>query len=115
MAATLGVWLFYIQHQFEGVYWARHEEWDPIRASLEGASYYRLPKLLQWFSGNIGIHHLHHLRPGIPNYNLQRCYDAIPEIQKVRPVTIRNSLKSLRLHLWDEERRVLVSFGSLKG
>jgi acyl-lipid omega-6 desaturase (Delta-12 desaturase) len=114
MAATLGVWLFYIQHQFQGVYWARHQEWDPIRASLEGASYYQLPKMLQWFSGNIGIHHLHHLRPGIPNYNLQRCYDAIPEIQKVRPITIRTSLKSLRYHLWDEERHELVSFGSLR-
>jgi acyl-lipid omega-6 desaturase (Delta-12 desaturase) len=68
IAATFGVWLFYVQHQFEGVYWARHKEWDPWKASLQGASYYQLPKLLQWLSGNIGLHHVHHARPGIPNY-----------------------------------------------
>jgi len=114
MAATLGIWLFYIQHQFEGVYWARHDEWDPWRVAMEGASYYKLPKILQWVTGNIGIHHVHHVRPAIPNYNLQRCYDDIPELQAVSPVTIRGSLNSLRLGLWDEEQRRMVSFRSLK-
>lgn len=110
LAALLGVWLFYVQHQFEGVYWARSGEWDSIRAALEGSSYYKLPKLLQWFSGNIGLHHIHHLRPRIPNYNLQRCYDEVPEVQQVKPLTLRASLKSLTLNIYDEARRELISF-----
>ncbi len=115
LAATFGVWLFYIQHQFEGVYWERHEAWDPWKAALEGASYYRLPAILQWLSGNIGFHHVHHARPGIPNYNLQRCYDEVPVLKKVHPVTVIGSLRSIHCNLWDEERRQLVSFRSLKG
>jgi omega-6 fatty acid desaturase (delta-12 desaturase) len=114
MAATLGVWLFYNQHQYEGVYWARHEEWDPLRVAMEGASYYQLPKLLQWITGNIGFHHVHHVRPGIPNYNLQQCYEAIPELQAVKPLTLRKSLGSLWLNLYDEEQRRLISFRSLR-
>ena len=113
-AATFGVWLFYVQHQFEGVYWARHDQWDPWRAALEGASFYQLPKMLQWLSGNIGFHHVHHVRPGIPNYFLQKCYEATPELQSVKPLTLRSSLKSLRLNLYDEKRKALVSFSSLK-
>jgi len=114
MAATLGVWLFYSQHQFEGVYWARHEEWDPWRAAMEGASYYQLPRLLQWATGNIGIHHVHHVRPGIPNYRLQECFDAVPELQAVKPLSLRKSLGSIRLNLYDEKKRQLISFRSLK-
>lgn len=114
MAATLGVWLFYNQHQFEGVYWARHEEWDPWRAAMEGASYYQLPRLLRWATGNIGIHHVHHVRPGIPNYRLQECYDAIAEFQAVTPLTLRQSFRSLRNNLYDEKQRKMVSFRSLK-
>lgn len=110
LAATLGIWLFYVQHQFEGVYWARHEEWDPMRVALEGASYYRLPRLLQWVTGNIGFHHVHHVRPGIPNYNLQRCHEKIPALRAVRPLTLRRSLRSLRLRLWDEENQKMVGF-----
>lgn len=113
MASTLGVWLFYNQHQFEGVYWSRHEEWDPWRAAMEGASYYQLPRLLQWITGNIGIHHLHHVRPGIPNYRLQECYEAIPELQAAKPLTLRTSLGSLGLNLYDDEQRKMVSFRSL--
>jgi acyl-lipid omega-6 desaturase (Delta-12 desaturase) len=115
LAATFGVWLFYIQHQYEGVYWARHDDWDPWTAAIEGASYYQLPKVLQWLSGNIGYHHVHHARPSIPNYHLQQCYDEIPELQRVNPVTVRSSLKSIRLNLWDEDQHRLVSFASLKG
>jgi len=114
IAAAVGVWLFYIQHQFEGVYWARHEEWDPMRAALEGASYYKLPKVLQWFTGNIGLHHIHHVRPRIPNYNLQQCYDEVPAMRAVEPLTIRRSLKSLCFDLWDERQQKLVSFRSLR-
>jgi len=114
MAAALGVWLFYNQHQFEGAYWSRHDAWDPWRAAMEGSSYYRLPKLLQWATGNIGFHHIHHVRPGIPNYRLQRCFEAIPELQTVKPLTLRKSLGSVRFNLYDERQRALVSFRSLK-
>jgi acyl-lipid omega-6 desaturase (Delta-12 desaturase) len=114
IAATFGVWLFYIQHQFDGVYWARHDVWDPWRMALEGASYYKLPKLVQWISGNIGFHHVHHVRPAIPNYRLQQCFDEVPQLQQIRPVTFLESLKSLRLHLLDEEANTMVSFWSLK-
>ncbi len=114
IAGAMGVWLFYVQHQFEGVYWSRHDEWDPVKAALDGSSYYKLPKVLQWFTGNIGLHHIHHVLPRIPNYKLQQCYNEIPFMQEVRPLTIRRSLKSLRLNLWDEEQQKLVSFRSLK-
>ncbi len=114
MAATGGVWLFYIQHQFQGVYWARHEDWDPWRVVMGGASYYRLPKLLQWVTGNIGFHHVHHMRPGIPNYRLQECYEAVPELQGIQPLSLRKSLGSLRLNLYDEQQGRMVSFGSLR-
>jgi omega-6 fatty acid desaturase (delta-12 desaturase) len=113
IAGAIGVWLFYVQHQFEGVHWARHEVWDPIRAALEGSSYYKLPRLLQWFTGNIGLHHIHHVRPRIPNYSLQQCYDEVPAFQAVEPLTILSSLKSLRMNLWDEKQHKLVSFRSL--
>jgi len=86
-ATMAGVWLFYVQHHFEGMYWARNEVWDPWRAALEGSSYYKLPKLLQWITGNIGLHHIHHVRPRIPNYELQRCYDEVPAMQVVKPLT----------------------------
>lgn len=112
-AGVAGLWLFYVQHQYQGVYWARDEVWDHTRAGLEGSSYYKLPKVLQWFTGNIGLHHIHHVRPRIPNYHLQRCYDEVPAMQEVQPLTIRESLKSLRMNLWDEERQELVSFRSL--
>ncbi len=114
VAASFGVWLFYVQHQYEDVYWARQPEWDPIRAALEGSSYYRLPKILQWFSGNIGLHHIHHLRPRIPNYNLQKCYDEVPELQQARTLTFFESFKCIGLHLWDEKNRQMVSFRALR-
>jgi omega-6 fatty acid desaturase (delta-12 desaturase) len=115
MASILGVWLFYVQHQFQGVYWARNKEWDPWRVAMEGASFYQLPKLLQWITGNIGFHHVHHVRPAIPNYRLQQCYDEIPELQAVKPITLLKSFGTLRLNLYDEQQRKLVSFRSLKG
>ena len=114
IAATIGIWIFYIQHQFEGVYWARHQNWDIVRVSLKGASYYKLPMLLQWFVGNINLHHAHHFRPVVPNYHLQWFRDTVPFLQKVEPLTIRRSLKSLRLSLWDEKEQKLVGFRSLK-
>lgn len=115
LAGIFGIWLFYVQHQFEGVYWARHAEWNKLRAALEGSSYYKLPGVFQWMTGNIGLHHIHHIRPRIPNYNLQRCYDDVSALQAVEPLTIRSSLKSLWINLWDEEQQKMVSFRSLSG
>jgi omega-6 fatty acid desaturase (delta-12 desaturase) len=114
VAGTAGVWLFYVQHQFEGVYWERNEEWDYCTAALRGSSFYRLPKVLQWFSGSIGFHHIHHLSPRIPNYYLEKCHRAEPLFQTVKPVTFFASFKALTFRLWDEQRRKLVGFRALK-
>ena len=110
----LGIWMFYVQHQFEDVYWEREEHWDFTAAALEGSSFYKLPKVLQWFSGNIGFHHIHHLSSRIPNYNLERCHKSDPIFQQVKPITFFTSLKSLTLRLWDEEKRRLVGWRHLK-
>ena len=114
MISCVGVWLFYVQHQFEGVHWERHENWDYANASLKGSSYYKLPKILQWFTGNIGFHHIHHLSPRIPNYKLEKCQNENPIFQQVRPLTVLSSLKSLSLRLWDEDNHKMVGFSVLK-
>jgi omega-6 fatty acid desaturase (delta-12 desaturase) len=114
-AGTAGVWLFYVQHQFEGVYWERSEQWDYCTAALKGSSFYKLPKILQWFSGNIGFHHIHHLSPRIPNYHLEKCHQAEPLFQTVKPITLFASLKSFTFRLWDEQRRKLVGYRAAKG
>jgi omega-6 fatty acid desaturase (delta-12 desaturase) len=113
IAASVGVWLFYVQHQYEGVYWERGGEWDFSKAGLEGSSFYKLPVLLQWFSGNIGFHHIHHLSPRIPNYKLEECHKENPLFQ-IEPVDLRTSLKSIHFRLWDEASGQLVSFRFLK-
>lgn len=113
IGTSIGVWMFYVQHQFEGVYWERSDQWSFLRAGLEGSSFYKLPALLQWFTGNIGFHHIHHLGPRIPNYNLQKCYQENPEFQ-VKPLTIMESLRCMRLNLWDEANKQMVGFSSLK-
>jgi omega-6 fatty acid desaturase (delta-12 desaturase) len=114
VAGSAGVWLFYVQHQFEGVYWERRPEWDYCTAALQGSSFYKLPKILQWFSGNIGFHHIHHLSPRIPNYNLEKCHQAEPLFQTVKPVTLFSSFKALTFRLWDEERRRLVGYSQIR-
>jgi omega-6 fatty acid desaturase (delta-12 desaturase) len=114
IGGSVGVWLFYIQHNFEGVYWERHSNWSFLDAALRGSSYYKLPKLFQWFTGNIGFHHIHHLSPRIPNYKLEKCHRENPLFQKVNPITIWASLRSLNYRLWDEKNRRLVSFGEIK-
>lgn len=114
LAGAAGVWLFYVQHQFEGVYWARHDEWDFTAAALQGSSFYKLPRVLQWFTGNIGLHHIHHLNPKIPNYHLEKCHEAVPLFQTVKPLTLLSSFKSLTYRLWDEQRQKLVGFGHLR-
>jgi acyl-lipid omega-6 desaturase (Delta-12 desaturase) len=110
IATVAGVWLFYVQHQFEGAYWERRTEWDFVGAALHGSSFYKLPKVLQWFSGNIGFHHIHHLSPSIPNYNLEKCHREEPAFQAVQAVTFWRSFKSLTFRLWDERQKRLVGF-----
>ncbi len=114
VAGSAGIWLFYVQHQFEGVYWERNAKWDYSTAALEGSSFYKLPRVLQWFSGNIGFHHIHHLSPRIPNYNLEKCHRAEPLFQTVKPVTLFSSFRSFTLRLWDEQRRSLVGYRALR-
>ncbi len=108
--ASVGVWLFYVQHQYENVYWERHQDWDYATAALYGSSYYKLPKILQWFSGNIGFHHIHHLSPRIPNYNLEACHEENEIFRRIEPLTIRSSLKSLHIRVWDEDRHKMISY-----
>lgn len=103
IAGAFGVWLFYVQHTFEGAYWVRQPEWDYARASIGGSSYYDLPRVLHWFTGNIGYHHIHHLAPRIPNYHLRAAFQSNPVLQGTAKLTLFASFKSARLKLWDEE------------
>jgi omega-6 fatty acid desaturase (delta-12 desaturase) len=112
-ASVFGVWLFYVQHQFEDVVWERSENWEYKRVALEGSSFLKFPKVLQWFSGNIGFHHIHHLSPRIPNYNLEKCYNENPSFQK-KALGIIDGLKTIRFQLWDEKNYRLVSFREVK-
>jgi acyl-lipid omega-6 desaturase (Delta-12 desaturase) len=114
VASTAGVWLFYVQHQFEDAYWENADEWDYTTAAMQGSSFYKLPKILQWFSGNIGFHHIHHLSSRIPNYNLERCHRSDPMFAEVKPLTLFGSLKSITFRLWDEKARKLISFRKLR-
>jgi omega-6 fatty acid desaturase (delta-12 desaturase) len=113
IATAVGVWLFYVQHNFDRTYWERHTQWDFFKAGLNGSSFYQLPGILQWFTGNIGFHHIHHISPKIPNYKLPQAYKENP-VFHIQPLTILTSLKSLRYRLWDEEQRILVGFKVLK-
>lgn len=114
IAGAWGVWLFYVQHQFENTYWRDSDEWDYGEAALLGSSYYKLPRVAQWFSGNIGFHHIHHLSPRIPNYKLQRCHEENPLFQESTVIRFGKSLKTASLKLWDEDQRRLVGFSHLK-
>jgi omega-6 fatty acid desaturase (delta-12 desaturase) len=110
VAASIGSWLFYVQHQFEGTHWAKDEAWDFETAALLGSSYYKLPRVLQWFSGNIGFHHVHHYSARIPNYHLERAHTETPIFQNSPTLTLFQSFRTLTLTLWDEDRARLVSF-----
>lgn len=114
VALILGIWLFYVQHQFEDVYWSRTNGWNFITASLEGGSFYKLPAVLRWFTGSIGYHHVHHLNPKIPNYNLAKCHDQFQELNSIKPVKLFSSLKSLNFRLLDEETGTMVGFREAK-
>ena len=110
LAGSIGVWLFYVQHQFEDAYWQSSDSWSYDEAALKGSSYLRLPKVLQFFTGNIGLHHVHHLSTRIPNYNLQRAHDAYPVFRQVPTLSLWDGMKCVKLKLWDEEHGRLVTF-----
>ena len=114
IASVHGVWLFYVQHQYENVVWTRSKDWNYKEIALGGSSYFKLPKVLQWFTGNIGFHHIHHLSPKIPSYKLPSCYNENSVFREVKPVTFFTSLRSLKLRLWDEKRQKLVGFKALR-
>ncbi len=113
VAAIAGFWLFYLQHQYEDVTWVRNNDWNYREIALEGSSFVKFPKLLQWFSGNIGFHHIHHINARIPNYKLEECYNENPIFKEVEPVTFFKSLKTLKLRLWDEKNQKLIGFKDL--
>ena len=110
VSGTLGVWLFYVQHQFEDTYWRSGEDWNYTDCAMQGSSFYKLPAVMNWFSGNIGYHHIHHLSSRIPNYHLRACHEAESFFQQVPELTLRTSLKSLSLRLWDEDRQKLIGY-----
>lgn len=110
LAGALGVWLFYVQHTFAGAYWARQDSWDYERAAFVGSSYYDLPRVLHWFTGNIGYHHIHHLAPHIPNYRLRAAFDSSPMLRAAPRLSLWSSLACARMKLWDEARGCMVGF-----
>lgn len=114
VAAAAGLWLFYVQHQFQGVYWERNDKWNYTAAALRGSSYYKLPKVLQWISGNIGFHHIHHLSPRIPNYHLQKCHESDSRFAEATTISLRSSLQSLKFRFWDEQAKELVGYAHIR-
>lgn len=114
IAQSIGIWLFYVQHQFEGVIWVRQSDWDYRRIALHGCSFLKLPRILQWFTGNIGFHHVHHLSPRIPNYNLESCHFENEIFSEVRPLHLASAVKTHSLRLWDEKNGRLIRFCELK-
>lgn len=114
LASSLGVWLFYVQHNFEGTYWERHDDWDFAIAGMQGSSFYHLPRILHWLTANIGFHHIHHLDSRIPSYRLPECYDSNSVFQQVHRLTLWQSLSCIGLKLWDEDAGKMVSFADLR-
>jgi omega-6 fatty acid desaturase (delta-12 desaturase) len=114
LAGSVGIWLFYVQHQFEAAYWEGAEEWTYAEAALRGSSFLRLPKVLQFFTGNIGLHHVHHLNARIPNYNLQRAHDENPVLHRVPTLSLGDGLRAVRFKLWDERDGRLVTFAQAR-
>lgn len=113
IAHSAGIWLFYVQHQFDDVNWDRSQQWDYKNAAIKGSSFLKLPAILQWFTGNIGFHHVHHLSPKIPNYNLARCHYENELFRDVKPITLLSSFRTLHLRLWDETTRQMIGFRKL--
>ncbi|MCB9703717.1 MAG: fatty acid desaturase [Myxococcales bacterium] len=112
-ASAMGIFLFYVQHQYEHAYWEHDKTWDFTSAGLEGSSFLDLPRPLHWLTGNISYHHIHHLASRVPNYELPRAFDEIDELREVPHLTLGDAFRSLRLRLWDEDRRVMITFGEL--
>jgi omega-6 fatty acid desaturase (delta-12 desaturase) len=113
IATGHGVWLFYVQHQFRHVVWTNSENWDYKTVALKGSSLFKLPPILNWFTGNIGYHHIHHLSPLIPNYNLKKCNDENSIFKDIKPITFFSAFESLLLRLWDEKRQMLIKFSEV--
>jgi acyl-lipid omega-6 desaturase (Delta-12 desaturase) len=113
LAGAAGIWLFYVQHQFENTYWRRQPQWTAEAAAMQGSSFYDLPPVLRWFTGNIGYHHIHHLASGIPNYRLRECYESSPLLQAAPRLTLLGSLSCAGLKLWDEDAQRMVGFRGL--
>ncbi|MCK9858901.1 fatty acid desaturase [Paenibacillus sp. ATY16] len=114
LSGAAGIWLFYVQHQFEDSYFEKEEDWDYVKAAVDGSSYYKLPKLLQWLTGNIGFHHVHHLSPRVPNYYLEKAHEKTPALHKVTTITIASSLQAIRFRLWDEANKRFVGFKEIR-
>ncbi|WP_047985756.1 fatty acid desaturase [Ornithinibacillus californiensis] len=114
IAGAAGIWLFYVQHQFEDSYFENEEEWDYVKAAVDGSSYYKLPKIIEWLTGSIGYHHVHHLSPRVPNYNLEKAHESTPPLQKATTITLATSLKSIRFRLYDEDSKTFVTFKEIK-
>lgn len=114
ISGVVGIWLFYVQHQFGDTYFENTENWDFVSAALQGSSLYKLPKVLQWITGNIGFHHIHHLGPKVPNYNLQRAHDSNPALQKVPVIGLLSSLRSLGYRVWDEDSKKCIGFRGIR-
>ncbi|PLS17266.1 fatty acid desaturase [Bacillus sp. M6-12] len=114
ISGIAGIWLFYVQHTFEQSYYEKNDEWEYVRAAVEGSSFYKLPKVLQWLTGNIGFHHVHHLSPRVPNYKLEEAHNNSVPLQHAPTLTIAASLESLKFKLWDEKKRNFISFNEVK-
>ena len=114
VAGALGIWLFYIQHTYEDSYFEHDHEWDYVKAAVEGSSYYKLPKVLQWVTGNIGFHHVHHLSPRVPNYNLENVHETVKPLQKATTITLKTSLESIRFKLYDSSKMKFITFKEAK-
>lgn len=106
ISGIAGIWLFYVQHQFHNVYWEHEDKWNMYDAAMKGSSYYKMPRLFQWFTGNIGFHNLHHLNPRIPNYKLMKCYREMPEMRNTITITMVRGFKALFLNVYDEKKGV---------
>ncbi|MFD1334503.1 fatty acid desaturase [Oceanobacillus iheyensis] len=114
IAGAAGIWLFYVQHQFEDSYFENEDEWDYVKAAVDGSSYYKLPKAIEWITGSIGYHHVHHLSPRVPNYHLEKAHESTPPLHKATTITLLTSLQSLRFRLYDENSKSFVSFKQFK-
>ncbi|MGG1519152.1 fatty acid desaturase [Paenibacillus oryzisoli] len=114
LSGMAGIWLFYVQHNYEETYYENEAEWDYVKAAMHGSSFYHLPRVLQWITGNIGYHHIHHLSPRVPNYHLEKAHHANEVLRDVQTITLRTSLQSLKFRIWHEEKKRFITFREMK-